>query len=185
MSDKVLSQFKPDEEVAEKVVTRVFKVAIIGTGWIAEAYVKPIKDLPNVELVALADLIPGKAEKFAKKNGLDADKLRFYPSHKELIDNEKPDFILSTVPTFLHKEIAVYALSHGVHVFSEKPMALSVEDCEEMIKAAKDNDRKLMIGQCLRFDPAFSKLKEYGVNAIRGPRFMPKVLSNYINKKEG
>ena len=89
MSDKVLSQFKQEEEVEAKEVSRVFNVAIIGTGWIAGAYVNPIKELPNVKLVALADLIPGKAEKFAKKNGLDDGTLRYYPSHKELIDNEK------------------------------------------------------------------------------------------------
>ena len=52
---------------------------------------------------------------------------------KELIEKEKPDFILSTLPTYMHEEVAVYALKQGVHVFSEKPMALDYESCLEMM----------------------------------------------------
>jgi len=92
----------------------------------------------------------------------------FYQDYKELIQTEKPDFILSTLPTYLHEEVAVYALQHGVHVFSEKPMALTVEGCDNMIRAAKENDRKLMVGQCLRFDPVFIKIKEYIDNETFG-----------------
>lgn len=150
----------------------MYKYAIIGFGGLGKLHlgnlVKLEKERGDIKLQAIC----GADEKSFKENvkinlgtvdlsGIDLDSCAFYQDYKELIDNEKPDFILSTVPTFLHKEIAVYALSRGVHVFSEKPMALSVEDCEEMIKTAKDNGRKLMIGQCLRFDPAFTKLKEY------------------------
>ena len=161
MSDKVLSQFKPDEEVAEKVVTRVFKVAIIGTGWIAEAYVKPIKDLPNVELVALADLIPGKAEKFAKKNGLDADKLRFYPSHKELIDNEKDlDAVFICTYNTTHAECAIYALEHGVNVLLEKPFTVTLEEAVAVCKAEKKSGKVLSIGFQPRMDDNMRMIKK-------------------------
>jgi len=77
------------------------------------------------------------------------------------MEKEKPDFVLSTLPTFLHEEVAVYCLNHGAHVFSEKPMARTQEQCKNMAKAAEVNGKKLMIGQCLRFDPACAKVKEY------------------------
>lgn len=99
---------------------------------------------------------------------IDIENCRFYQDYKDLIDNENVDFILSTLPTYLHEEVAVYALNHGIHVFSEKPMALSIEGCEKMIKAAKENNRFLMIGQCLRFDAAYTKLKEYVDNKTFG-----------------
>ena len=99
---------------------------------------------------------------------IDISNCSFYDDYKELIDKENPDFIVSAVPTYLHKEVAVYALSHGINVFSEKPMALNVESCEEMIKASKNNNAFLMIGQCLRFDSSFVKLKEYVENKTFG-----------------
>ena len=61
----------------------------------------------------------------------------------------------------MHEEVAVYALKRGVHVFSEKPMALSAESCEKMIRASVMSGKKLMIGQCLRFDPVFREIKKY------------------------
>lgn len=98
----------------------------------------------------------------------DFSECSFYDDYKELIEKEKPDFVLLTVPTYLHEEIAVYALSHGVNVFSEKPMALNDEGCENMLRASKESGKKLMIGQCLRFDPAYMKLKEYIENETFG-----------------
>lgn len=91
----------------------------------------------------------------------DFSNCNFYNEYKDLVDNEELDFVLCVLPTFLHEEVAVYCLNKGLHVFSEKPMALTLEGCDRMIAAAKENDRHLMIGQCLRFNPAYSALKEY------------------------
>ncbi|MBR5543005.1 MAG: Gfo/Idh/MocA family oxidoreductase [Oscillospiraceae bacterium] len=99
---------------------------------------------------------------------VDFSECNFYTDYKELIEKERPDFILSALPTYLHEEAAVYALSKGVHVFSEKPMALTVKSCDNIIEAAKKNDRKLMIGQSLRFSPAILKLKEIVDNETYG-----------------
>lgn len=68
----------------------------------------------------MADLIPGKAEKFCVKQGFDPEKVHFYKDHKELIDNE-PDLDAVCVCTYnaTHKECTVYALDHGVNVMLE------------------------------------------------------------------
>ncbi len=94
-------------------------------------------------------------------SAVDFSHVQFYEDYKELIDTEHPDFAVSATPTFLHAEIAVYALSHGVHLYSEKPMALSLADCDRMIDAARRTGKFLMIGQSSRFSHAYAKLKEY------------------------
>lgn len=92
---------------------------------------------------------------------VDFSDCNFYTDYKALIKEEKPDFIISALPTYLHEEVAVYALKNGCHVFSEKPMALSLEGCNRMIEEAKENKKKLMIGHSLRFSFPYVKLKEY------------------------
>lgn len=84
--DKVLGQFTQSFEEEKKASGRRLKVGIIGTGWIAEAHIESYKQMDDVDIVAAADLIPGKAEAFMKRYGVEG--VHFYPSHKEMIDNE-------------------------------------------------------------------------------------------------
>ena len=81
MADNILDRFK-DGSQEEKVIdpAKKVKVGIIGTGWIAEAHVANYLKCPDVEIVAAADLVPGKAEKFCKENGIEG--VRLYPDHK-------------------------------------------------------------------------------------------------------
>jgi predicted dehydrogenase len=71
MSDAVLSQFKQEVREEKTFDGRKLKVGIIGTGWIAEAHVQSLKQMEDVEIVAGADLIPGKAEAFFKRYGVE------------------------------------------------------------------------------------------------------------------
>ena len=87
MSDKVLSQFKPETHEENTIdCSRRLKFGIIGTGWIAESHVEALKQMPDVDIVAGADLIPGKAEAFFKRYGV--ENVRLYPSHKEMLEAE-------------------------------------------------------------------------------------------------
>ena len=90
-ADAVLSQFTQAEEEKKVDTSRKLKVGIIGTGWIAEAHIQSYKNMPDVEVVAAADLIPGKAEAFMERFGVEG--VHFYPSHKEMIDNEQLDAV--------------------------------------------------------------------------------------------
>ena len=77
----ILNKFKTNQEEEAAVdTTRKMRVGIIGTGWIAEAHIESYKRMPDVEIVAGADLIPGKAEAFFKRYGVEG--VRCYPSHK-------------------------------------------------------------------------------------------------------
>ena len=145
MSDSVLSRFTQEVE-EEKVSTgKVFKVGIIGTGWIAEAHIESYLQMDDVEIVAAADLIPGKAEKFMKRYGVEG--VRLYPSHKELLDNEK-DLDAVSICTYnkTHAECAIYALEKGVNVLLEKPMCVTTEEAVEIMRAEKKSGKLLSIG---------------------------------------
>ena len=70
MADTVLSNFTPGIEAKEIDTSRILKVGIIGTGWIAESHIESYLQMPDVKIVAAADLIDGKAEKFMKRYGV-------------------------------------------------------------------------------------------------------------------
>ncbi len=149
MSDAVLNQFTQTVE-EEKVDTgRRFKVGIIGTGWIAEAHLESYLEMDDVDIVAMADLIPGKAEKFAKRYNKDGklDNVRFYPSHKELLDAETDlDAVSVCTYNMTHAECSIYALKKGVNVLLEKPMCVTTEEAVEIMKAEKESGKIISIG---------------------------------------
>ena len=75
-----------------------------------------------------------------------------------MLAEEKLDAVIVITPNFLHAEVTVAALSHGLHVLSEKPMATSVDDANRMIAAAQKNGKILQIGQQNRFNPVYQKM---------------------------
>lgn len=158
MADNILDRFK-DGDATEKVVdtSKKVKIGIIGTGWIAEAHVANYLRCPDVEIVAAADLVPGKAEKFCKTNGIDG--IRLYPDHKSLIDNEELDAVSVCTYNRTHAECSIYALQHGVNVLLEKPMCVTLEEAIEIVKAEKASGKILSIGFQPRFDENMKMLK--------------------------
>lgn len=149
MSDAVLNQFTQTVEEETVDTGRRFKVGIIGTGWIAESHLESYLDMDDVDIVAMADLIPGKAEKFAKKFNKDGklDNVRFYPSHKELLDAETDlDAVSVCTYNMTHAECSIYALKKGVNVLLEKPMCVTTEEAVEIMKAEKESGKIISIG---------------------------------------
>ena len=156
----ILDAFK-EKHTEEKVYTgKKIKVGIIGCGWIAEAHLKGYMKCDDVEIVAFADLVPGKAEAFAKKYGA-PEGARFYLSDKELIDNEK-DLDAVSVCTYnrQHAPCAIYALEHGVNVLLEKPMCVTLDEAVEICKAEKKSGKILSIGFQPRFDENMKMVKK-------------------------
>ena len=160
MSESILDAFKEDHS-AEKVrdYSQKLKVGIIGTGWIAEAHVKAYKKCPDVEIVALADLIPGKAEAFCKRYDV-GENIKFYPSHKELIDAGICDAVSVCTYNATHAQCAIYALEHNVSVLLEKPMCVTLDEAVAICKAEKASSAVLSIGFQPRFDENMKMLKK-------------------------
>ena len=127
-----------------------FRVGIIGTGNIARHHVKTYLTFENVEIVALCDIIPGKAEAFARQFGLDS--ARVYTDHESIIDKEELDCVSVCTYNCQHAAPTVYALSHGVDVLLEKPFSATMEDAVAMMRAEKESGRILSIGFQPRFD---------------------------------
>lgn len=156
-------------EQEEKAIDteKKLKVGIIGTGWIAEAHVQQYKQMPDVEIVAGADLIEGKAEKFFKKWGVDG--VRCYPDHKTMLDAET-DLDAVSICTYnaTHAECAVYALNKGVNVLLEKPMCVTTEEAAEIMKAEKKSGKIISIGFQPRLDPNMIKVKEIVQSGVLG-----------------
>lgn len=152
------------------------RVAMIGFGGIAKSHKRGYENLVKqgapVQLIAICDINP---EQFTKAQAInlegnpkyDLSGQTLYTDLDEMIAKEEFDMVDICLPSFLHKEYAIKMLRAGKHVLCEKPMALSSADCEEMIATAKECGKKLMIGQCLRFEPLYLFLK----NAIEEGTF--------------
>ncbi len=155
----ILDAFK-EKQVKKKVYNgKKIRVGIIGCGWIAEAHLKSYLKCDDVEVVAFADLIPGKAEAFAKQNGV--ENANFYLSDKELIDNEKElDAVSVCTYNREHAGPTIYALKHGVNVLLEKPMCVTLDEAVEICKAEKESGKILSIGFQPRFDENMKMVKK-------------------------
>lgn len=91
-----------------------------------------------------------------------------YADYRDLLGRSDIDAVAIAVPDQQHRELSCAFLRAGKHVLCEKPMALTREDTEEMIRAADDSGRQLMIGQICRFTPAFEKAKELVADGTLG-----------------
>lgn len=130
------------------------KIAIIGCGRIAQRHAEHIAN--NGILSAVCDIDLKKAQKLAEKYGATA-----YQFVDELLAAESDvDLVSICSPNGLHAKHSIKALNAGFHVLCEKPMAINVNDCGEMIKAAEKNNRRLFAIKQNRFNPPVAAIKE-------------------------
>jgi predicted dehydrogenase len=134
------------------------KIGIIGTGGIAGAHIGTYLKQPDVEIVAGADLVPGRAQAFFERFGVEG--ARCYPDHHSLLEAEK-DLDAVSICTYsgTHAECTVDALEHGLHVLLEKPMCVTLEEAVAMCRAEKKSGKILSIGFQPRFDANMQMIK--------------------------
>lgn len=154
----ILDQFKEDQEVKTIDTSKKLKIGIIGTGWIADAHIVEYKKMPDVEIVAGADLIDGKAAAFFKKWEIEG--VRCYPDHKSMLDAEELDAVSICTYNMTHAECAIYALEKGVNVLLEKPMCVTIEEAAEICRAEKKSGKIISIGFQPRLDPNMQMIKK-------------------------
>lgn len=125
------------------------RAGLIGTGTIAHsAHLPAMRYLRHdIELVAVADIRAEAAEAAVHEYGAET----WYSDYRELLERDDIDFVDICTPEFLHCEQVVAAAKAGKHILCEKPMAASVAEADEMIKAARDAGVMLMIGHSRRF----------------------------------
>lgn len=147
----------------------MIRVGILGLGGMGNMHFGCYQAVHGAEVVAIADvqeerLRPGETSlEINIGEGaatIDPDKHKLYTNPEELIGDPDVDMLDICLPTFLHAEYCKKALEAGKHVLCEKPMALSYEECEDVLSVAEKAAGKLMIAQCVRFVPAYEYLNE-------------------------
>ena len=147
-----LDAFQTNQEQEVIDTSKKVKIAIIGTGWIAESHINSYKKMEDVEIAALADLVPGKAAAFAKK--FEIEGCRIYESDTELFAHEKDlDGVSICTYNAQHAPCAIHALKAGVNVMLEKPFTVTLEEAAEVMRAEKESGKILTIG----FQPRMSE----------------------------
>lgn len=132
------------------------KVAVIGCGSIAEhRHIAEYGEHPDVQLVAFSDPVVERANKFAEKY-----QGRAYIDYREMLATEEIDAVSVCTPNVVHGPATIAAAQAGYHVLCEKPMAISCEESSEMIRIAKENKIKLMVGHNQRLMSPHVKAKE-------------------------
>jgi UDP-N-acetyl-2-amino-2-deoxyglucuronate dehydrogenase len=151
------------------------KFAIVGCGRIAQRHAEHIKN--QGELVAVCDIKKDVAIAFSEKFGA-----RPYSSIEELLRNESGlDVVTICSPNGMHAEHTIKALKAGFHVVCEKPMAISVHDCGEMISVAEQNNKRLFIIKQNRFNPPVEAVKR-SIDEGRLGRILSVQLSCFWNR---
>ncbi len=149
------------QDTATVDASRKLRIAIIGCGWIADAHINAYLAQPDVEIVAGADLIPGKAAAFFKKHGIEGVKTD-YASHKELIDDKSLALDAVSVCTYnrQHAEPTIYALKNGINVLLEKPFTVTLDEAVQVMRAEKKSGKVLSIGFQPRLDENMKMIKK-------------------------
>ena len=132
-------------------------VAVIGTGAIAKSHIEAYKRFPQrCEVRVLCDLYPEKAQALAGQLSISPDILEDY---RDALNRSDVELVSICLPPSLHAEVSIAASSAGKHVLVEKPMASSLQECDEMIRAAEGAGRFLSVVAQNRFKTPIRRLK--------------------------
>ncbi|MEH6658737.1 Gfo/Idh/MocA family oxidoreductase [Leeuwenhoekiella marinoflava] len=122
-------------------------VALLGLGGYATNNLAPaLNETKHIELRGIVTGSPEKIPVWQEKYGIKDENVYNYETLPEIANNPDIDVVYIVTPTFLHKKYSVMAANAGKHVFCEKPMAMTVEECQEIIAACDKNKVKLAIG---------------------------------------
>lgn len=143
------------------------KYALIGCGRIATNHIKAVVE-NNLELVAVCDIDFEKIEILLEKHNLNGNReIKRYTDYKEMISNNSIELIGIATESGVHAEIAIYCIEHGINVIIEKPMAMSIEDANEIIKSSEERNVKVSVCHQNRFNLAIQETRR----ALENGRF--------------
>jgi predicted dehydrogenase len=158
----------------------VIRVALLGAGYAQNLHARAVQDYPNGELVAVANYRVPSARALAERYDIP----RVTTDWEEIVTSPDVDAAVVATPNALHAPQAIALLRNGKHVMVEKPMALNVAECDQMIEASRDSGAFLMVAHCWRFREEVRamrnriaarelgevvKTRGYGVHANWGP----------------
>ncbi len=147
-------------------MSKKVRIGIIGTGGIARAYARAYHAIPEVEVVGLCDIIPGKAKTFGEVQKFPEAKV--FEDYRDMLDSLQMDAVSVSTPNLAHSFITVDCLKAGLHVLCEKPMSVTLEESVNMAKAAKKAKRLLSIGFQPRYDPNMQTIRDLVQSGMLG-----------------
>lgn len=129
-------------------------VALVGLGYYSTDLLAPaLQQTKHCYLAGIVTGTPAKAETWKKKYNIRDKNIYNYQNFDDIANNDEIDVVYVVLPPSMHEEYVVRAANAGKHVWCEKPMAITEDECDRMIKACNKNKRKLAIGYRLQHEP--------------------------------
>lgn len=134
-------------------------IALVGLGHYSKGQLAPsLLETEHCYLSAIVTGTESKAQEWAGKYNISKNNIYNYENFDNIASNKDVDIVYIVLPNSMHAEFTIRAAKAKKHVICEKPMAVTVAECEAMIKACNDNNVKLSIGYRLHFDPYHQKI---------------------------
>ena len=154
------------------------KLGLIGLGGMGRMHYGCLSRIETARIVALSDIQPDRLKgewdqidlnlETQEAGRADLSAIKRYRNASRLITDPEVEAVLIALPTHLHARYAIRALRAGKHVFTEKPIARTLRQADQMIAAAKESGRILMVGHCLRFTPSYVAAREIVLGGEHG-----------------
>ncbi|WP_276372616.1 Gfo/Idh/MocA family oxidoreductase [Chryseolinea sp. H1M3-3] len=176
---------KNDLQIMETKKNKRLGIALVGLGKYSTEQLAPA--LSQTKYCYLAGVVTGtieKADRWQKKYDIPTTNIYNYINFDDIKNNPDIDIVYVVLPNALHREYVIRAAEAGKHVICEKPMALTVDECDEMIAACKKADRLLSIGYRLHFEPHNQEMMRLGQQKIFGG-ISKMVAENGLSEVEG
>lgn len=160
---------RPEERIARMKKEGKPGIALVGLGGYAGGQLAPA--LQKTEHCYLAGIVTGTPSKipvWKERYNIPEKNIYSYENYDAIKDNPDIDIIYVVLPNSMHAEYTIRAAQAGKHVICEKPMAITVEDCDRMISACKQAGKTLSIGYRLHFDPYHLEMVRLGTKKIYG-----------------
>ena len=143
-------------------------IALCGLGTYANILADGFADAQYCRLAGIVTGTPAKALSWKQKHAIPDQNIYNYQNFDTIINNKDIDLVYVVLPNSMHKEYVIRAAKAGKHVITEKPMANSAKDCEEMIKACREARVQLAVGYRLHYEPYNMEMKRLGQEKVFG-----------------
>ncbi len=147
-----------DGQIGKIIPMKQIKHGIVGLGWFGEKHCEAFSSLPQVEITSLCTRTKPRLTELGERFGVAAEKC--YTDYHEMFADPDVESVSITTMWDQHVEPTVAALEAGKHVFLEKPMASTLEDCDVIVEAAAKAKGSLLVGHICRFNPRYAAARD-------------------------
>ncbi|NMH27712.1 Gfo/Idh/MocA family protein [Flavobacterium silvaticum] len=158
----------PTENPKRPYSGKKLNIALCGLGNYASMLASGIEASTYCKLAGIVTGTPAKASAWKKQFNIPEKNSYNYQNFDQIVNNKDIDLVYIVLPNGLHKEFTIRAAKAGKHVITEKPMAISVEDCKEMIKTCDEHNVQLAVGYRLHYEPYHIEIKRLGQEKVFG-----------------